>query len=286
MDKSEGRNPLRGGFCVNLGKFMKKYYLACLVSLKEDTVYPLSILTWRIRNILRLFVVYALWSGIASETQSFLGYSSSAIISYVLLTLIVQAVVFSSRTIDVTEMISSGDLSNFLLKPINLFRYFFALDLGNKTLNLVFSLFEFWFFLIFFKPTLLGPASLPHLFLFLLSLILALLIYYFINLALGFIAFFAPENTWAPRFLFFMTVGFLAGELFPLDLLPPILFRFLMLTPFPYLIYFPIAVYLGKIDLGSLTTYSLVIIVWLFLLRFLTVWLWQRGLKANEAWGR
>ncbi len=265
---------------------MKKYWTALTVSLKEDTVYPLSILTWRVRNILRLFVVYALWSGITSETQNFLGYSSSAILSYVLLTLIVQAVVFSSRTIDVTEMISSGDLSNFLLKPINLFHYFFALDLGNKTLNLVFSFFEFCLFLIFLKPPLFFSATPTRFFLSLLFLILALLIYFFINLALGFITFFAPENTWAPRFLFFMAVGFLAGELFPLDLLPRIFFRVLMLTPFPYLIYFPIAVYLRKFDLGSLAFYSMIIVVWLFLLYFLTVRLWHRGLKSNEVWGR
>ena len=265
---------------------MGKYLVSAIVSLKEDTVYPISVLIWRLRNVLRLLVIYALWLGIIGVDQRFLGYSSTAVLSYILLTLMVQALVFSSRTIDVTEMISSGDLSNFLLRPINFFRYFFVLDLSNKVLNLFFSFFEFFLFVLFFKPPFYLQMDLVRIISFVILLILALLIYFYINLILGFIAFFAPENTWAPRFLFFMIVGFLAGELFPLDLLPTNLFKALMLTPFPYLIYFPIAVYLGRFALGTIVSYFLVMVFWLVFLYHSSLYLWQRGLKSNEAWGK
>ena len=37
-----------------------------------------------------------------------------------------------------------------------------------------------------------------------------------------------------------------SGHLFPLDILPPALTHALQFTPFPYQLYFPISVYLGK----------------------------------------
>ena len=245
-----------------------------------------SVLAWRIRSVLRVLVVYVLWSSLLFDYGSVSHYSRATLLSYVLLTMIVQAVVFSSRTIDISNDISSGDLTNILLKPINYFKYYLAQDLGNKAMNLVFSLAEFSLFIYFFKPPLFLQSGLVLLGMFILLLIFAVFMYYFINIILGFLAFYNPENVWAPRFLFIMIVDFLAGSLFPLDILPPTIFKLLMLTPFPYLLYFPTAVYLGKFTGLSLVFYSFIGVIWLFALSRLATVLWRRGLKAYEAWGR
>ena len=257
-----------------------------VVSLKGDTVYIASVLAWRIRSVLRVLVVYVLWSSLLLSYGSVSDYSRTALLSYVLLTMIVQAVVFSSRTIDISNDISSGDLTNMLLKPVNYFKYYLAQDLGNKAMNLVFSLAEFSLFIYFFKPPLFLQSDLVLSGISILLLVLAVFIYYFLNIILGFFSFYNPENVWAPRFLFFVIVDFLAGSLFPLDILPPMFFKLLMLTPFPYFLYFPIAVYLGKFIGVSLVFYSFIGLVWLFVLSRLAVVLWRRGLKAYEAWGR
>ena len=97
------------------------------ISLKTDTVYIASVLAWRIRSVLRVLVVYVLWSSLLLSYGSVSDYSRTALLSYVLLTMIVQAVVFSSRTIDISNDISSGDLTNILLKPISYFKYYFLL---------------------------------------------------------------------------------------------------------------------------------------------------------------
>jgi len=257
-----------------------------VVSLRGDTVYIASVLSWRVRSVLRVLVVYVLWSSMLSGYGYVSHYSRNTLLSYVLLTMIVQAVVFSSRAIDISSDISSGDLTNILLKPINYFKYYLAQDLGNKAMNLVFSLVEFSLFIYFFKPPLFLQSDLVLLGISILLLILAVFIYYFLNITLGFLAFYNPENVWAPRFLFFVIVDFLAGSLFPLDILPPTLFKLLMLTPFPYFLYFPIAVYLGKFTGVSLIFYSIIGMAWLFALSRLAVVLWRHGLKAYEAWGR
>lgn len=265
---------------------MKKYWRSLVLALKEDTIYTLSVVAWRVRTVMRVLIVYALWSSFLYSYNSFAGYSKTSLLSYILLTMMVQAVVFSSRTIDVSADISSGDLTNTLLKPINYFKYYLAQDLGNKAMNFTFSLLEFSLFIYFFKPPFFIQNNGPTFLFFSLLMVLSTLTYFFINLILGFLAFYNPENVWAPRFLFFMILDFLAGALFPLDILPSAIFKGLMLTPFPYFLYFPIAVYLGKFQGAQLFFYSLVGLFWLVFLAWLSMRLWRLGLKAYEAWGR
>lgn len=265
---------------------MKKYWVSLKTGLKEDVVYPASVLAWRVRVVLRVLVIYILWDSLLLGTAGFAGYSRSQLLTYILLTILVQTLVLSSRTINVGTMISSGDLSNFLLKPVSFFRYFFALDLGNKGMNLAFSVLEFSLFFYFFRPPLvltLRPFELASAFA---VAILALFLYFYVNLALGFVTFFSPENTWAPRFLFFMVLEFLAGALFPLDILPRGLYRILMLTPFPYFLYFPTAALLGRFRWVELIFYGLCGLLWFIIFRKLAEVLWRRGLSAYEAWGR
>lgn len=265
---------------------MKKYWRSLILALKEDTVYTLSVAAWRVRTVMRVLIVYALWSSFLYSYNTFAGYSKTSLLSYILLTMMVQAIVFSSRTIDVSADISSGDLTNILLKPINYFKYYLAQDLGNKAMNFAFSVVEFSLFIYVFKPPFFFQNNWSILLTFSLLMILSTLIYYFINLILGFLAFYNPENVWAPRFLFFMILDFLAGAIFPLDILPPVIFKGLMLTPFPYFLYFPIAVYLGKFQGASLLFYSSIGLFWLVFLGWVATRLWRLGLKAYEAWGR
>lgn len=265
---------------------MRKYWASLRAGLREDTAYPASVLAWRIRVVLRVLVVYVLWDSLLLGTVKFFHYSRSQILTYVLLTIVVQTIVLSSRTINVSAMISGGDLSNFLLKPIRFFNYFFALDLGNKAMNLVFSIGELSLFYFVFKPSLYWSGQVLDIVLVGAAVVVALFLYFYINLALSFVTFYSPENTWAPRFLFFMFLEFLAGGFFPIDLLPKSLYQILMLTPFPYLLYFPIAVFLGKFQGLSLVFYGFIGSLWLIAFRQFSGLLWRRGLKAYEAWGR
>ena len=265
---------------------MRKYFWSSIIAVKEDMVYPLSVVAWRVRSMMQILVIYILWSSLLTDTEGFAAYSRALLLTYVLLTMVIRTVVFSSRTVNVSDMISGGDLSNFLIKPVNFFKYFFSIDLGNKAMNLGFSVFEFSVFLYVFKPQFFLQKEALPLLAFGLLLVLATFIYYFVNMCLGFLAFYTPENVWAPRFLFFMILDFMAGALFPLDILPEFIFKFLMITPFPYFLYFPIAVYLGKFSGWPLYTYSLVGIFWAFILWRLTIHLWKVGLRSYEAWGR
>jgi len=53
-------------------------------------------------------------------------------------------------------------------------------------------------------------------------------------------------------FILFAFEYLASGHLFPLDILPQWLGRILYFTPFPYQLYFPISIYMGKTTSGEL----------------------------------
>ena len=49
-------------------------------------------------------------------------------------------------------------------------------------------------------------------------------------------------------FILFAFEYIASGHLFPLDILPPGLEQALYFTPFPYQLYFPVSIYMGKVS--------------------------------------
>ena len=79
---------------------------------------------------------------------------------------------------------------------------------------------------------------------------------------------------------------FLSGSYYPLDVFPSIVFNILRFTPFPYLVFIPIKLYLGSFS-TSLIIQSLVIGgVWSIILWKVTNHVWKRGLLVYEGVGR
>ena len=83
-----------------------------------------------------------------------------------------------------------------------------------------------------------------------------------------------------------VVVEFFSGSLFPIDILPVLAQKIIMATPFPYMIFFPVEVYLGKITGPALIQGFLISFVWVAILLFAMKFVWDRGLKSYQALGR
>ena len=79
---------------------------------------------------------------------------------------------------------------------------------------------------------------------------------------------------------------FLSGGLFPLDILPLDFQKVLYFTPFPYLIFFPLQVFLGKVTGLALIKGILISFLWSIVLFYLMKRLWYKGLLVYRAEGR
>ncbi|OGH17022.1 MAG: hypothetical protein A3C30_02100 [Candidatus Levybacteria bacterium RIFCSPHIGHO2_02_FULL_40_18] len=264
---------------------IKKYYLAARNTWDETLAYRLNFVMWRVRMVLTLLTMYFLWSALLLPGGNILGYTREFMLTYILGTSIINSLVISNRSYEVGEEINNGNLSNFLLRPINYFLYQFSRDLGDKAMNIVFSFVELTILFIILAPPIFIQTDSSLLALTFFSCLLALTMYFFLNFLLGLIGFWSPD-VWAPRFVFITVLTFFSGGLFPLDILPKPIFSILEFFPFPYLLFFPLKIYLGQLVMAEIIKGIMISSTWIFVLWFIVKFAWARGLRLYTAYGR
>lgn len=267
---------------------MKKYLSIFKISLEQEFIYPWNFVMWRVRNVMQIFLIFSLWNAVFYDSsRAIFGYNRNMILTYVFGILIIRAIVFSARIVDVAEEIASGDVSNLLLKPVNYFKYWLTRDLSSKALNLVFAIVETGILFILLKPPFFWQTNLLNLAGFVVAILLAVIIFFCLLFLANMIAFWAPEMGWSIQFLFILIIGeFLSGSVFPLDVLPGAIQQVLYLLPFPYLVFFPLQVYLGKFS-GLLMVKGLVIGgIWVLVLILILRFVWSKGIRRFAAEGR
>ncbi len=266
---------------------MKKYLAVFKIGWQDELIYRLNFLLWRLRNILRLLMTYFLWQGIFLNNQLVFGYSQTQISAYVFLVLVIQATVLSAPSADnIGSEISGGDLSNYLLKPLHYRLYWFIRDLSSKTLNILFSFIEISILYIVIHPQIAFSLDFLQLVATIVACCSAVVIAYLLRTLFIYVSFWTPEFTWGLTFLLLVLIEVFAGGIFPLDVLPKSLQLLLQLTPFPYLIYYPISIFLGKISGIVLWQILAQGIIYSILLVVVNNFFWRRGLKVYSSSGR
>ncbi len=264
---------------------MKKYYLVARNTWDQTIAYRLNFVMWRFRVFLSLITTYFLWLTLLPQGKVIGSYTQPTILTYILGGSIVSSIVLSTRVADVAEEITQGDLSNYLTRPVNYIGYYFAKDIGDKGMNILFSLFEITIFFLIVHPPFSFPPHYVNTIEFIIAMLVAIFINFSINMMLSFIGFFSSE-TWAPRFIYYILLSFFAGSLFPLDIFPHWLYILLTVLPFSYLIYTPMKLYLGQLSLSSAMLALSIALAWAIILYFCVQILWKKGLKQYSAEGK
>lgn len=267
---------------------MQKYLQVIKTSISYEFAYRSNIIMWRVSNILQVVLLFSLWDVIFSDPSRLLfGYSKEMILAYVFGLIIVKAFVLSASTREVAGEIARGDLSNFLIKPLNYFKYWIARDVSSKVINISFAVIEAVLLFIILRPPFFIQSNPLYLAGFLLMIFFAMAIFFLLNFLVSLVPFWVPEAAWGIHFLVTVViVEFLSGALFPLDIMPQALQNILDFTPFPYLVYYPLQIYLGKVE-GVLLLKGLAISAfWIVGLWMILKSTWKKGLKAYEGQGR
>ncbi len=265
---------------------MNKYLHIFSISLQNEFTYRINFILWRVRNLLKIVMTYFLWQGVFTATTNAFGYSADQMTTYVLMVLIVTAMVFSAPSSEIGGEIVSGDLSNYLVKPMNYLRYWFTRDLASKLLNLLFVCLELSILWLFLKPHFEIRIGFFEMLGFIAAVFIGTLLYFFFQLTTRFVGFWAPENIWGVSFLVFLFTDLLGGTIFPLDILPPAAQFVLSLTPFPYFVYYPIAIFVGKITGFAIIEVLIRGLIWVGLMSIIARFFWRKGLQSYSAVGR
>lgn len=234
---------------------------------------------------MQLLVVYFLWWAIFLQHKTLFGYTQGMMLTYILISAIMRPFIMGTRTQEVGNLINEGGLSNFLLRPVNFFRYYVFCDIADKALNIIFAILEISILYLLLRPSIFIQTNPAFLILTVFAMFIGAVLFFYFSMMLSYLAFWTPD-VWSPRFLSFVLVEFFAGMLFPLDILPKPLFYLSGALPFSYFIYFPIKIYLGQLNYQAIAGGMVLGCIWVLGFYFLTQFMWQKGLRVYTAEGR
>lgn len=266
---------------------MKKYIHVINVGIQNTLVYRVNFLFRAAFGLIPLMATIYLWRAVFAGKQdpSVAGYSLAGMISYYLLVTVVD--VLTGVTEDdwqIAADIKDGNINQFLLKPIDYMAYRLCLFFSGRLIYTVVALLPVGLFVFFQREYFVAPASAGLFALFLGSMCMTALLQFFMSYTMAMLAFWVLEvSTFI--FILFAFEYVAGGHLFPIDILPPVVAEILKFTPFPYQLYFPVSVYLGRVEGAELWRGLAIQGFWTVFFFVLARWVFSRGLRKYTAVG-
>jgi ABC-2 type transport system permease protein len=269
-------------------RFLSRYAHVLSMGIQNTLVYRTNFLFRAAFGLVPLAATLFLWQAIYADKPagSPIGaYTLAQMVSYYLLVTVVDAITaVAEDDWQIAADIKDGAVSQFLLKPLDYLTYRLCLYLSGRVIYTSVALIPVAFFLFFQREFLVAPAGPLTWVLMPLSLLMAALLQFLIAYTVALLSFWVMDVS---TFIFiqFAFEYLASGHLFPLDILPPALHRALMWTPYPYLLYFPVEVSLGRLAGGDLGRGLAVQAGWVVLAFLLARFVWSRGLRRYTAVG-
>lgn len=265
---------------------MRKYWHVLNVGIQNTLVYRVNFLFRSTFGLIPLFATLSLWKAIyAGRAGDVAGYTLAQMISYYLVVTIVDALTaVAEDDWQIAADIKDGNISQFLLKPIDYLTYRLCLYGSGRVVFTACALVPVGLFVFFQRAHLTLPPDLATWGWFTVSLVLTGLLQFFISYTMALLAFWVLEVS---TFIFILySFEYIAGgHLFPLDLLPPAVNHLLHFTPFPYQLFFPVNVFLGKVTGAGLYQGLLIQSCWVLATYGLARFVWHRGIRKYAAVG-
>lgn len=267
---------------------MKKYGHVLGIGIQNNLTYRFNFLARTLFGLIPLIAVLYLWRTIyaGKKPGDLVGtYTFAQMVSYYLLTTIVDALTaVNEDDWQIAADIKDGNISQFLLKPIDYLTYRLCLFFSGRLTYLAVAVVPLTLFVLCLHEYFVLPPNGLALAFFLVSVVLTALLQFFMSYATAMLAFWVLEvSTFI--FILFAFEYIASGHLFPLDILPPALERVLFFTPFPYQLYFPVSVYMGKAAGAELAGGLAVQAFWVLAAYGLARIAWNRGIRKYGAVG-
>jgi ABC-2 type transport system permease protein len=265
---------------------MKKYWHVINIGIQNTLVYRVNFLFRSSFSLIPLFATISLWRAIyAGKEGDIAGYSLAQMISYYLVVTIVDSLTaVTEDDWQIAADIKDGNISQFLLKPMDYLAYRLCLYGAGRLIYTACALAPVTVFILaqsrYFQP----PPDAAALGVFAVSLVLTGLLQFLISFTMALLAFWVLDvSTFI--FILFAFEYIAGGHLFPLDVLPPAVNQALHFTPFPYLLFFPVNIYLGRVTGEALWQGLIVQACWVLAAFVLARVVWSRGIRKYSAVG-
>ncbi|MBL8014994.1 MAG: ABC-2 family transporter protein [Candidatus Doudnabacteria bacterium] len=253
--------------------FLLKTQLSQIATYREDLVF-----NWLFK-LFQMLVVYALWSISQQEPEEL----SRLFVYYTLFFLFFDSFTTAKISRWMSKDIMSGNLSTYLLKPIN-----YPITLWIKQIALIVArvIIPIVLFLIFLfiRPDIAAPSSIINLVVFIISTIMCMVIWNLFVTIIGLFSFWINEVSQLQNVINLL-LNIVIGRYIPLYLFPENLQNLIALTPANYLGGFQIQAYQGFATSEQIVQGFFVMSIWTLVFTIFAWFLYSKGVKVYEANG-
>ena len=246
-------------------------------SLQRQMTYRAAVLAGLVTNFFFGFLRIAVLLALYGQREEIAGVDVQGAITY--MALIQAAIGYLSMFswYDLTRSIHTGEIASDLLKPMNLFTYWLALDLGRAIVQflmrgvLILFIYEFFFDLAY-------PATAAQWLGLGIGIVLSWLLSFSWRFLVNLAAFWTPNALGIGRF-FFIASWFFSGFLMPLRYFPDWVVQICHLTPFPSMLNTVLDLYIGVLHGPELWRALGVQALWVMVLTGLAQMILRAGVK-------
>lgn len=265
---------------------MRKYFKVFDIGLQNTFVYRWNFLLRSLFGLFPLLGTIFIWGAIfEAKGGGINNFDYAATVFYFLLVMLLDNLVTpTDDEWQVAADIRDGLMNAFLVKPMNYLVYRLALFLSNRLLYTFVTLPVMIGVFIVFRQYLVWPTSPETWWLAFISVALAALLQFFIAYCIAMLAFWMLEIS-TVVFILYSFEYFLSGHMFPLALMPAPVLTVIKLLPFPYEMYFPIAIFMGQVRGTEIWQGLAIQVCWVILCWWGTTMLWRFGLRRYQAVG-
>lgn len=267
---------------------MRKYWHAINIGFQNNLTYRFNFLARTLFGFIPLMAILLLWRKIyegKGEDASISTFTLAQMTSYYLIVTIVDALTaVNEDDWQIAADIKDGNISQFLLKPVDYLWFRFCLYLSGRFTYIMVAFLPIALVIFFLRDYFVIPADWATLGLFALSLAMTALLQFLLSYTMAMLAFWVLEVS-TLIFILYAFEYIASGHMFPLDILPPAVKELLFLTPFPYQLYLPVGIYMGKVTGSELVRGLIMQAGWVVLAYLLARFAWHRGIRKYAAVG-
>ncbi len=258
---------------------MRKYLALVKVQFKQNFAYRLSTVASIVVGIFQVFIYYYIWRSVYGGEVEMKGFSFQQICTYVILSNVLFRLIEFGITLQISDLVRTGEIAVKLTKPINFISSLFFESIGSLA-STIFTLVIPILIICLFMIPFYWQTNIIVILLFFISLFMGIIISSYIDIIFGLLTFWT-ENGWGLRVIRQAMFKLFSGTIVPLVFLPGWFNKLCDKLPFKTLIDTPIRIYIYGVDKKVL---SLMIdqLIWGVVLFLITHFLYKVIIKKMQ----
>ncbi|MBQ6888872.1 MAG: ABC-2 family transporter protein [Lachnospiraceae bacterium] len=263
----------------NTSARVKQYLALIRGSIMEGLTFRTGTIVSIIGNLIYLVIIYFLWKAIynSSPTDVVNGMTFYDTLVYLVLAAAMFNFLDSFVVWDIGRSYQTGELVEFLVKPIDYQIYLFFSHFGNNIVAFVITFLP-TFFIIYFVTQ--GSFALGiNIIFFLISILLAVGVNFCVDFLVGIICFYT-QSIWGVNIMKEVVVSLLSGATIPLAFFPEKFRMIVDLLPFQAIYNMPLQILIDKNMAGMDYIKSIGLqLFWLIVLYYAGKLFWKRSMR-------